>query len=373
MPPPAMPRRARLQQVSSLQVGGGAGPLEIAGVEAWPLREPKSGRRYTIIRVDTRSGLRGYGECGPATKRDVELARGATAGLEASAYEVIWRRLDGAPAIRAGVDMALLDILGRHAKAPVYQVLGGPTRNKVRALAPLDGPAALERAQKLGFQAFAVKAPENEFRNAGKSYVQRVTTLIDRLRRAAGADADFVLDGGGALVAGDAQTLAAALEPYHLLWFDEPARLSNLGAVRKIAGECVTPLGFGRTLRDAGEFQDLLREDAADIVRPDMKAHGVSQVRRIAALAETYYAAVAPYHDGGPLATAAALHLAATLPNFFIQQIPLPAAEEDRAMRAALISPGVEAVKDGFAALPAGPGWGVAVNENALERYRESA
>jgi len=345
--------------------------LDISAIEVWPLREPKSGRQYTVVRVDTRSGVRGYGECGPVTPRELDAARQAIAGSAASAYEVIWRRLEGVPGIRAGVDIALLDILGRYAKAPVFQVLGGPTRFKARALAPLNGPAALERAQKSGFKAFAVNAPGNEFRNAGRSFVRGVATLMNRLRRAAGVDADFVLDAGGGMMPGDAQTIAAELERFHLLWFDEPTRLSSLGAVRKIAGESVTPLGFGRALRDAGEFQDLLREDAVDVLRPDLKLHGVSQIKRIAALAEIYYVAVAPYHDGGPLGTAAALHLAASLPNFFIQQIPAPAAAEDREMRAALLSPGIEDVKDGFAALPNGPGLGVTVNESALERYRE--
>jgi galactonate dehydratase len=373
MPPPATLRRARLQQLFSHQTRGASDPLEIMGMKLWPLREPKSGRRYTVLRLDTRSGVQGYGECGTVAPREADLARQAITGTAASAYEVVSRRLEGAPTVRAAVDMAMLDILSRHAKAPLYQVLGGPTRFKVRALAPLDGAAALERAQALGFRAFAVPAPVNEFRNAGRSYVQRAATLMDRLRRAASPEADFVLEAGGQLVAGDAQSVAAELERFHLLWFDEPARLSNLGAVRKVAGESVTPLGFGRTLRSAGEFQDLLREDAVDILRPELAWHGVSQIKRIAALAETYYVAVAPYHDGGPLGTAAALHLAACLPNFFIQQIPSPAAAEDREMRAALVSPAVETVKDGFAALPTGPGLGVTVSEGALERYRETA
>jgi galactonate dehydratase len=88
-------------------------------------------------------------------------------------------------------------------------------------------------------------------------------------------------------------------------------------------------------------------------------------------VAEPYYVAVAPFHDGGPIATAAALHLAASLPNFFIQQVPYPAAEEDRRMRARLTGAAVEAVQDGFLQLPPGPGLGISVYEAALAEYRE--
>ncbi len=156
-----------------------------------------------------------------------------------------------------------------------------------------------------------------------------------------------------------------------MLWFDEPCPLSNLSAASRIAGENVTPVGFGRFAAEAGVFQDLLRNNAIDVVRPDLGMHGVTQVRRISALAETYYVAVAPFHDGGPIATAAALHLAASLPNFFIQQTPYPAAEEDRRMRGRLAGESTETIKEGFLQLPRGPGLGINVNEAAFAEYRE--
>ena len=150
-----------------------------------------------------------------------------------------------------------------------------------------------------------------------------------------------------------------------------PVRFPTLRAAYRIASENVTPIGFGRFAAEPGVFQDLLRSDAIDVVRPDVGLHGITQARRISALAETYYVAVAPFHDGGPIATAAALNLAASLPNFFIQQIPYPIAEEDRRMRARLAGDLIETVKDGFLQLPRGPGLGITVNEAALREYRE--
>ena len=93
----------------------------------------------------------------------------------------------------------------------------------------------------------------------------------------------------------------------------------------------------------------------------------------MAVIAETYYVAAGPTHDGGPIGTAAALHLAASIPNFFIQQIPYPEAEEDRRMRAELTMSPVEIVKEGYADLPTGPGLGITVNEKSLEKYKEVA
>lgn len=366
-------RRGRLQASFALQTANTPGdPLEIRDLKLWSLREPASGRRYTVLRLTARSGGHGYGECAATTPGEFSHARASLIGTSASAYEIAWRRLAEAPGLRAAVNMAQLDLLARHTKAPLHQVLGGPTRNKVRAMALLEGSAALERAQGSGFRAFVVPAPKGAWRNAGKAYVQEVATLMQRMRRAGGPAADFVLDGGGRLVPGDAQSIAAELEPIHLLWFDEPCAVSNLGAVRKISSETVTPLGFGRTLGAAGEFHDLLREECADILRPDLAVHGISQVRRIAAIAETCYTAVAPYHNGGPIATAAALHLAATLPNFFIQQIPTSPDANDQEMRKAIAGE-IENVRDGFAALPTEPGLGIQVNESALERYQERA
>ncbi len=351
--------------------------LEMETLDAFPVREPIARRAYTCLRLRTRSGETGYGECSRISPPDLATLRGAIQGKEASSFESIRRGLTVAASALAGLDMAMLDLVGKFTNAPVYQVLGGPTRSQARALARIEGEtddtvvAAVQQARAAGHRAFLIPVPATHAPNHSATLVNSTRQRLDRVRSAAGAGCDFVLDAAGRLTPGDASSLAAAFERFHLLWFDEPCQLSNLGAAERIAGENVTPVGFGRFGAEAGVFQDLLRADAVDVVRPDLARHGISQVRRISALAETYYVAVAPFHDGGPIATAAALNLAASLPNFFIQQVPYPAAEEDRRMRARLAGEPAEAVKDGFLQLPRTPGLGIRVDEAAISEYRE--
>ncbi len=347
-------RRARLQERFAAQSAAvKPDALDIADIQHFPVREPVSRNRYSLLRVTTRSGLTGWGECGFDAAADIELLRSAWVGRPAHAYATIMP----STSFRAALDIACLDILGKAANAPIYRILGGPTRNKVRAYSsPYSQP----------FPVAVIGVPAPAWRNQGKAYQNRVLELVD----AVPADRDFVLAGNGVLTPGDAASVATTLESKHPLWFDEPCAHSNIEAVRKVADETVVPLGFGAGIDDSGVFQTLLREGLVDLVRPEIGIFGISGARRIAALAETYYVAVAPRHNGGPVGTAAAIQLAASIPNFFIQHVPLPAAEQDRAMRGEIVSPVFETGNGGFLELTKSPGLGITVREAALEKYR---
>lgn len=348
-------RRARLARSISPQAAAAVAnpaPLDITAIRHFPVREPVSGNRYSLLRVTTRSGVVGWGECPFDPAADPKSLESRWVGKPANTYAAI----TPGP-FAAALDIALLDILGQVSKAPVYRVLGGPTRNKVRAFgAPEAGD----------YPVTVIDVPAPLFRNQGKAYQNRVLALVD----AVPADRDFILLGNGLLTPGDAASVATTIESKHPLWFDEPCDHSNLDTVRKISGETVVPLGFGRGIHDAGIFQALLREGLIDLVRPELGLFGISGAKRIAALAEPYYVAVAPRHDGGPVMTAAAIHLAASIPNFFIQNVPSPTAPEDRAMRRELVSTAIETAQSGFLRLPTTPGLGITVNESALEKYR---
>jgi galactonate dehydratase len=349
-----MQRRARLQERFAAQAAA-AKPdaLDVTEIRHFPVREPVSRKRYSLLRVTTRSGLTGWGECAFDSAADIEAVQAAWVGRPANAYATA---MPSAP-FRAALDTAFLDILGKASHAPVYRILGGPTRNKVRAYSSPHSQA---------FPVAVIDLPAPAWRNQGQAYENRVLALAD----AVPADRDFVLVGNDMLTPGDAASVARTLESKHPLWFDEPCPHSNIEAVRKVADETVVPLGFGAGIDDPGVFQALLRDGLVDLVRPDIGIFGISGAKQIAALAETYYVAVAPRHNGGPVGTAAAIQLAASIPNFFIQSVPLPAAEQDRAMRREIVSPEVETGNGGFLELTDSPGLGITVNEAALEKYR---
>lgn len=336
-----------------------SGPHTISRIEAFAAPGPGGSSPYSVLQVSTRSGVTGYGECKPLSRTDVESLN-QLVGKPAYAYEAL-TPMAPAPA-QGGLNMALLDIVGKITNAPVYRVMGGPTRFEARAIARLAGSsdnelhASLQKQMAAGVRAFLAPIDGPTARNQGSAFVK---ANLDRFiaLRAAAPEADFALESRDELTPGDALTLAAALQSHHPLWFDEPCQITNLELLHKVSDQTVVPLGFGRNIRNPGTFQDLLREGVVDLVRPDLLVYGISGVCRIASMAETYYTAMALWHSAGPIATAAALHAAASMPNFFILQIPDS-------------GPGSAIIRNGFFELPKGPGLGVTVDTNQWERNR---
>src|SRR5215813_3902734 len=154
--------------------------MAITGVQGWRLREPDSGRRYTVLRLETRGGMVGYGEGAPATRAEILDARAAATGRRPNESEFIRHRLAAIPAMEAAVNNAFLDLQGKATKTPVYQFLGGPTRFKARVLAGLDGEsetaleAPLKRAVQQGFRAFTVPIPTRDAMWRMQAYVDGV-------------------------------------------------------------------------------------------------------------------------------------------------------------------------------------------------------
>jgi galactonate dehydratase len=378
---------ARLAALAALPAPASKPQVAIRDVKAHAVREPAGGRTYLVVMLETDAGVTGVGETharpdpGTAVARVLEQKENLV-GQDALAAETVHHMLavrnsgrgDLAP-VQAAVNMALLDILGKLSRAPVYQVVGGPTRQKARAFAHLHGTdeaslkTSLQRARAAGYKAFQVPLAIPEGPVRGRSYYRETRELLERLRAAGGEDTDFILDCGGRLSTAEAAGLGAELERFHLLWLEEPLATINERAAAKLSGESVTPVGFGRNVEGNNGFQDLLRMDAIDILRPDVARAGITQIRKAAAMAETYYVAFAPFHRGGPLGTAAALHAAVSTANFFIQEVPFPADDRDVEMRRQLAGASIETVKDGFLALPEGNGLGVRLNEDVLKRY----
>ena len=208
---PMHARKARL--AAFLAQAGAVAPaaapkLAITGVRAWTLQEPASHRAYALLRIETSAGISGYGETRSVGAVELDRARSALRGREATEYEALRPGLAAMPGIQAAVNMALLDIVGQSAKAPIYQLLGGPTRHKARALAPLAGDSesalmgALKRARDAGFRAFLVPAVPGASPNSGQAFVLANRQRLEAMRAETGEEVDFALDCGGALSPG---------------------------------------------------------------------------------------------------------------------------------------------------------------------------
>jgi galactonate dehydratase len=380
-------KRSRLAALAAQAASVARKPqLAITGVSATPVREPRSGRTYVIVQVATDAGAAGVGETTATDGRLLverlnqlkpKLIGQDALGIEAL-KKVIAREagsLLDRTSIYAAMSMALLDVLGKLSKAPAYEVLSGRTRDKARGFAALHGSdetslkSSMQRAKAAGYRAFSVPLQIPQGPTRGRTFYRETHRLLENLRNAAGEGSDFILDCGAQLSASEAAGLAIEFERFHLLWLEEPTAEINGKAFSKISAESVTPVGIGRGILDHAGFQDLLRMDSIDVLRPDVARSGVLEIRKAAALAESYYVAVAPFHRGGPIGTAAALHAAASVPNFFIQEVPLPADDRDVAMRRELVGADLERAQDGFLSLPGGHGLGVTLNEDAVRKY----
>jgi galactonate dehydratase len=337
------------------------------------LREPDSGRRYTNVRVTSQSGASGFGEGGPIKGVDFAEARTLLTGRRATGLELVRSRLAAMPSLEAAVSNALLDLSARVAGVPLYQFLGGPVRFKARLMARLADSGQVRAAQQHGYRAFTLLVPPRESMSRLQAYVDSVRKSMDNFKEVAGADAEVVLDGAGALLPGDAAVIARALERSHPIWFDEPTSIQSQDALSRITDESTLPVGLGRNIHNISDFQNLLRLGCVDVLRPSLALNSLHKIRRMAAIAETHYIAVAPYHDGGPLATMLGIHLGASLTNFYVQEVPIPQSDRDRAMRAEILGGTVERAQEGFATLVNQPGLGVRVDEQALSRYSEEA
>ena len=355
--------------------------MKIARVTPRAIAEP-GGRRYLVVRVDTDEGVSGYAEteAGPAPQVAVDqlkhelLAMVGMNPARAVRLDEDLRRARASLASRAVANVACLDILGKVTKASVYEVLGGPTRHKVRAMAVLaPGSDAQLRenvlaARREGHRAFSVPLSMPSGLERGRQFYAGVRATLDSLRAAGGEDCDFVLDCGGRPSPGEARSIADRLEGFHLLWMDEPCGELSATARASISKGSAVPVGYGRGFTDSAQFQDLLREDAVDVLRPALAINGLTAVRKASAIAETYYVAVAPFHRGGPIGAAGGMQLCAALPNSFVQETPFSATLADRQFRVA-ISGWDETPVEGFFPLPTRPGLGLNVDERALEAH----
>jgi len=260
----------------------------------------------------------------------------------------------------SGVDMALWDIKGKALGVPVYELLGGPTRSRVRVYAHAFTPEAIRERAKEGFTAFKTVVSTNRPSRIVETpgFVQRAAEQFAELRKAAGDEADIGIDFHGAISPQTAKLLIHELEPHQPMFIEEPVQCQNVDVMADIARSTHLPIATGERIFTKWGFREILEKGAASILQPDLcHAGGITEVRLIAGMAESYYAAIAPHNPLGPISLAAGLQLAGAIPNFLCQ-------EQVHLGEGYITEP--FQVKDGFIDLPGGPGLGVELDEEAL-------
>jgi galactonate dehydratase len=348
--------------------------------------------RYLFVRVHTDEGITGLGESGTwgfleASAGAVETFARYLVGEDPLDIEHHWQYMyrnahfRGAAIMGAlsAIDIALWDIAGKHHGVPAYRLLGGPTRRKARVYAHVFGETTEElvegcrEAKEQGFTAVGHLNPladEPRSEPYFETHAGKIGDAADRVRRfreAVGDEVDLCIEIHRRLDPEEAIALGRAIEEYRPMFYEDPTRPDNFDAMARIARKVDVPIATGERIHTVQEFEMLLSRDAVDYVRPDVcMVGGLTHAKKVAALAEAHHAKVVPHNPLSPVSTAACLQLAASIPNFAIQEYPHTREEGE---------PGRELVADpverdgGYLLVPETPGIGVELDGEAIDEH----
>lgn len=342
--------------------------------------------RWLFVRVEAEDGHFGWGEASleghaEAVEGVFEAFRDRFIGQDPMRIEHIWQIAyrggfyRGGPVLMSalsGLDQALWDLKGKALGVPAWELLGGRVRDRVRAYAWIGGDrpheigAAAKARVAQGFSAVKMNA------TAELDWVGTPKLLDDVVARVQAAQAegmDVGLDFHGRVHRPMAKQLAKLLEPLGLLFIEEPLLSENHEGLTQIAQLVSTPIALGERLYSRWDFKRFLESGAVDIIQPDLShAGGLSECRRIAAMAEAYDIAVAPHCPLGPLALGACLQLGASTPNVAIQEMSLGIHynTDGHDLLTFVTNPDVLTPIDGYLPVPVGAGLGVEIDEAAV-------
>jgi galactonate dehydratase len=347
-------------------------------------------RNLTFVVVRTDEGVEGVGEVRMINETEALLGYLAEAvpahvlGADPFEIEALIQRLWRREYARAGqvamsalavLEIACWDIVGKALDQPVYRLLGGPVRERIKAYAngwytvertPEEFGDAARRAVAKGYLALKLDPFGSGTWELEPHERTRAIELVEAVRDVVGPDVEILVEMHGRFTPAQAIAIARELEPFRPSWIEEPVPPENLAALCKVADQVTIPVATGERIHARDEFRELFELQAADVIQPDpTMCGGILETRRISAWAESYYVLVAPHNVGGPVSTAAALHLAAVTPNFKIQEHFNDFG--DPYVKAA--APGNPEVVEGFFALPQGPGLGVTLDEDVIAEH----
>ncbi len=379
----AMPVAAQLAVSEPRYTGKPA--LKIADVQAFPIGAMN--HNFVLVKVSTDQGVYGWGQAysvGPdeATAAVIRDFKSWLLGKDPRNVEYLWAtmynftRFPGGSVINAaisGIEHALWDIAGKAAGLPVYMLLGGKCRNKVRVYQSAGGdtPAQLaDSAKRLvkehGYTAVKMAPHPPGAQHLRYNAVARAAgERAQAARDAVGPDVDLCFDAHATIFEPSrAFEIAEALKPARPLFLEEPLRMENVDALAALKHKVGIPIATGECLYTKFAFREVLERQAADIIQPDIcLTGGFLEMKKIAAMAEAHYVVVAP-HWGGAMANMINTHFGACTPNLLIvEYVP------DHTGPFKDLIQNMVAAKDGYLDIPDKPGWGYEMNEEAFRHY----
>ena len=342
-----------------------------------------------FVRVYTDEGLTGTGECvhgGAGCANIIDTVKRHFIGADPLDIDCLFEKtrrayiFDGALAgnlvtALTGIEIALWDLAGKALDVPVYRLLGGKFRDKIRIYADSGGgktpESYAERAKEvvaLGFNAIKFDIddagdPQKLDRwnwSVTPGELQNMVDKVAAVREAIGPQVDLAIDMHGRYDTHTGIRVACALEPYNLMWLEEPVPPENVDALREIKQSTRTPICVGENLYLRYGFRDLIEKQAVDIIMPDIpKCGGLSESRKIANMAEVYYIPMAPHNVSGPLGTIASCHVCASIPNFLVLEWHRRGDPNwDK-----LVITESPLIQEGYITMPDAPGLGVELND----------
>ena len=356
------------------------------------LVDPGAGKNWLFVKVDTDAGINGWGECYTQSDRDQSIvAHVRQLGryligrdpvnikhfTHMAYHDFAGKRgaMDFYSAL-SGLEQALWDIVGKHFGTPVYNLLGGACREKIRVYANgWSGGAGTpegyaERALQVvarGFTALKFDPFPGPWRtHISRQAEEQAVETVRVVREAVGPDIELLIEVHRRLAPMHAVRVAQAIEPYRPFWYEEPVSARNVDALAACRRDIRLPVVTGEELYTKAEFREVFEKQAADIINPDIcNCGGLLELKEIAAMAEPYFVTVSPHnYNSTTIGLAATLQLAACIPNFLITEYFVNFEE-----RGAEITVEPLRVDNGYIALPQGPGLGVELRQDVLERY----
>lgn len=348
--------------------------------------------RWCFLKIETDEGITGWGEpvvegSASTVKAAVEELSEYLIGTDPLKVQDTWNKLyrarfyRGGPILMsaiAGIDQALWDIKGKFYNTPIYDLLGGQVREKIRVYSwiggdrPSDVGAAAKLAAEKGFSAIKMNATEELQYIDSYEKVDETLERVAAIREAVGSNMGIGIDFHGRVHKPMAKILMKELEPYRPMFIEEPVLPENNEALREIAKYAQIPIATGERMYSRWDFKKVLQEGIVDIIQPDLShAGGITEVSKIAAMAEAYDVALAPHCPLGPIALASCLQVDAVSHNAFIQEQSMGIHyNQGNDVQDYLVEQQVFQFEDGYVNLPKGPGLGIEINE---EYVRERA